>query len=106
MYKLINNLYDEIYGSKVRPEDLLNNMNLENYHDVKFSKIDNQLIATVKCDLKNGELGIFEYSFINNKLENLIQVSPTNITIYDRKTEIENLRKEIKNNIHTNIVTA
>lgn len=98
MQNALNNLYEEIYGSKLKPQDLLNNLELDNYHEIKFTKKGHSLVATVICDLNTGERAEFKYIFKEDKLEKLIQLSPTtsqNI-LYDRKKEIYKLRKELQ----------
>lgn len=103
MEELIKKLYEEIYGPKVRPQDLLQNLKLDNYYDVIFNKQDDFLLARVFCDLATGEKAEFEYIFVDDKLESLTQVSPTipqNI-LYHRETEINKLRNKIKNMLTT-----
>lgn len=103
----LTELYDEMYGVKVKPEDLLVNMKLDNYHHINFEKKDDVLIATVKCDLANGDLGEFQYRFIDSKLDTLLQITPiiSENVLYDRTTEINKLRKSIEMQIknQTNI---
>lgn len=105
MEKLIEKLYEETYESKLTPYDLLQNLKLDNYHDITFSKIDDSLIATVFCDLVTGESAEFEYIFVNDKLDSLIQVSPfiSQSVLYQRETEINKLRYKIKGILQTKV---
>lgn len=43
----LQNIYEEMYESKVRSQDLLKNLTLDNYHDVKFQRENDYFIATV-----------------------------------------------------------
>lgn len=108
MEKLIQLLYEEIHEPKVSPQDLLKNLELDNYHDVLFKKENNYIIATVLCDLANNEPGEFKYSFLNNKLESLIQISPhvQHNILYDRNTEIQQLRSKISKTSNNESITS
>lgn len=100
MSSLFEKLYAEVYEPKLMPQDLLNNLELENYHTVNFKQDNNFLLAITTCDMPNGELGEFEYYFRDDKLQMLIQIQANGkeTTLYDRNDEILKLRNKIKEN--------
>lgn len=93
-----NKLYEEMYEPKLLPQDLLKNLELENYVSVDFSKSGNLLVGITKCILTNGKLATYIYTFSLNKLIKLEEkLNEDTVTIlYDRQEEIKKLKKELK----------
>lgn len=93
----INQLYSEMYEPKLLPQDLLENLQLDNYISVDFFKKNEYTQAVTKCYLSNGSIAEYLYTFLDLKLLRLEEVNTDNgsIILYDRQTEIANLKKEL-----------
>lgn len=94
----INQLYSEMYEPKLLPQDLLENLKLDNYISVNFLKEENGLTqATTRCYLSNGSIAEYLYTFSDLKLIRLEDITSENCTkiIYDRDTEISQLKNEL-----------
>ncbi|UOK56175.1 hypothetical protein MGI18_14155 [Bacillus sp. OVS6] len=92
MLNAIERLYDEIYGPKLTPYELIENVKLPNYISVDFCKdSENNIVAYTKCLLEDGSKALFTYSF--DKDSKLVSLKSTvhgiDEEIYNRKTEIE-----------------
>lgn len=95
---LVEKLYEELYEPKLLPQDLLSNLELQNYKSIKFKQEKNTTIAIVQCYLADGELATYNYFFNENKLDKLLKVNEgeNNTILYDRSYEICKLRKKLK----------
>ena len=93
----INQLYTEMYEPKLLPQDLLDNLRLDNYISVDFLKNSECIQAVTKCYLPNGSVAEYLYTFNDLKLLRLeditTKISP--IIIYDREQEILKLKKDL-----------
>lgn len=96
-FSKLDKLYEEIYEPKLLPQDLLRNLSLKNYISVDFTNKDNWLQAITKCYLPNGQIATYAYTFNNQKLMKLEDISTKEPKIlYDRQEEISKLKKELK----------
>jgi len=93
MYEKLERLYDEIYGPKLTPYELLDNVKLPHYISVDFKKENNFIQGITKCYIETGELAVFIYTFNqDNKLISLKSII-NNIEeeIYNRELAIQQL---------------
>lgn len=89
-------LYEELYAPKLLPMDLLENLKLENYLEVNFHVENNNTIGITKCTLPNGELTSFKYTFSENKLLLIEQLSNKESHIlYNRCESIMEIKSKI-----------
>lgn len=95
--KLIKQLYVELYEAKISPQNLLENLNLENYISVNFSKKGSLLIGTTKCYLEDASISEYFYTFEGDKLIKLEEKNSNSVrkTLYDRALEIQKIRKQL-----------
>jgi len=95
MDKLFNNIYNLTYNHLVTPYNLLNNLKLENYHEINFRKNNLEIIAEIKCTVDKQEL-TFEYIFDNNNfLKQVAYFSESNKNIlFDREAELTQERNK------------
>lgn len=93
----LNQLYSEIYEPKLLPQDLLENLNLDNYISVNFTKSNGNTKAITKCYLANGSIAEYVYTFRDSKLFRLEEMTSDNssIVLYDRENEIIKLKEEL-----------
>lgn len=93
----LNQLYTEIYEPKLLPQDLLENLNLDNYISVNFINKDGNTQAFTKCYLTDGSIAEYVYTFIFSKLYRLEEIVSENnlIVLYDRESEILKLKEEL-----------
>ncbi|GLY12675.1 hypothetical protein [Pseudobacillus badius] len=91
MKDIIERLYDEIYGPKLTPYELLKNVKLPNYISVDFKNENNFIIGTSKCHLPDGEIATFIYTFDNNDnlLSLISEVDSKTEELYNREKAIE-----------------
>lgn len=93
----LNQLYSEMYEPKLLPQDLLENLNLDNYISVNFTKSNGNTKAITKCHLPNGRIAEYVYTFRDSKLIRLEEMTSADnsIVLYDRETEIIKLKEEL-----------
>ena len=79
-------LYQLVFSPMVKPENLLDNIRLENYKSVSFSRTSDGLMATMKCAVEN-EICVFIYRFDEREyLQRVEMKSPTGWkTVFDRR---------------------
>lgn len=92
----IEHLYEEMYAPKLLPTDLLENLKADNYIEVNFHTENELIIGTTKCKLPSGDIGLFKYTFLKNKLIQIQQINKhESHIIYNRSNEISLIKEQL-----------
>ena len=62
-FKAFKEIYSLTNTQLITPENLLSNIELPNFRSIKYSKIDEELIVEISCELENAKEAQFIYSF-------------------------------------------
>ena len=62
--KSIEKLYNELYSEKVTPQNLAQNILLENYKKINFFKENDMIICEAYCETSTNKHIIYKYSFL------------------------------------------
>lgn len=97
MKNIINRIYELTNSSILTPYNLLDNILLENYKEIKFTKDQN----IIKCEIlaiEDNNKDIFFYEFDNkNKLQLAYTISENEtIELFNRKKELDTLLTDYK----------
>ncbi|ELK47220.1 hypothetical protein [Halobacillus sp. BAB-2008] len=108
MNELLEQLYDEMYSPKITPEELVKNIQLENYFGLNITKSNGEIIAETKCYLPDERIAIYTYTFDEKKNLNSLTslVDEYTETLYDRKNAINEKYLELKNLLKENTKAA
>lgn len=96
MRNLMNNLYELTNLALLTPQNLVENIHLENYHEIKYFTQNNQIICEMTIEEEDGEMLTCVYYFdMNNKLDRAYAEYENDIIeIFDRSKELRILFEE------------
>lgn len=95
MNKLFDKIYNLTYTPLVTPFNLLNNLKLDNYHEINFHKRNGEIVAQIKCTIDN-KMSTFEYIFnSDNFLMKITHIDKSgNEILFDRNSELSTDRDD------------
>ena len=90
---MFGRIYDLTYQSILTPYNLLDNLKLDNYTNINYSKKNEMIICEIKC-LIDDESWLFYYIFDKkNHLQEAFYIdNDQKVYLFNRKTELESLR--------------
>lgn len=94
---MFSKIYDLTYHSILTPSNLLDNLKLDNYTNLNYSKKDGFTVCEIKC-LVDGEQWEFYYTFDQNdhlQLAYYIE-DDQRFFLFNRKEELQKLREEFE----------
>lgn len=95
---LFNEIYDLTYLPLLTPANLLENLNLDNFMAINYSKNETGIIAEVICYVDKDKMTFF-YQFDDKNFIDSIYYLENDIIEYmfNRKEKLQMLRNEYKN---------
>ncbi|AGL03483.1 hypothetical protein [Desulfoscipio gibsoniae] len=94
----IQQLYELLFSPILTPHNLVDNVKLDNYEYVNYSKHNDGILVSMKCQLDKQTQAIFYYYFdFNDNLQKVImKTSEYEEVIFNRQLETSNLISRIK----------
>lgn len=94
----IQQLYELLFSPIITPHNLVDNVKLDNYEYVNYSKHNNKILVSMKCQLDKETKALFNYFFdLDDNLQKVImQTSKCEEVIFDRQSDTNNLINRIK----------
>lgn len=98
MKSLMNQVYELTNLALLTPQNLVENIQLENYLEIKYYKDDKEIVCEMITE-DDGERTKYVYHFSkNNQLQTLFAVCEEEcIEMFDRKKELQTLLNEYDN---------
>ena len=95
---LFNEIYDLTYLPLLTPANLIENLNLDNFKNINYSKNEIGIMAEVICEI-NKSMMKFYYQFDSKNFINTIYYYENNEIefMFDRKKMLSDLRSEFSN---------
>ncbi|KMT22969.1 hypothetical protein [Clostridium cylindrosporum] len=95
---IIDKIYDLTYNEILTPYNLIDNLKLDNYHEIKYAKNNDGIIAEVICDVSQTRTS-FYYQFNFDNFLNEIYYFEGNVKeyLFNRSAELSNLRSKFIN---------
>ena len=97
---MFSRIYDLTYQSILTPHNLLDNLELDNYTNLNYSKKDGMTVCEIRC-LVDDEAWVFYYLF--NKESHLQSAyyieNNEKVYLFNRKSELQDLRESFNEKI-------
>lgn len=89
MDRKINEIYNLMYSDVITPYNLLENIYLDHYTQVNFTKHKDEIVCELKCIVDEVE-EVYNYYFDNNKLSKIITYEDgKELVLFDREDELK-----------------
>lgn len=101
MDNYLKELYELTYTPLVTPYNILENIKLDNYKYIKYSKWEEGIVAEINCLVDDEVDTIFMYYFDDkNYLQKIyMKQDDEGSFVFNRKTRIEEVRTECLNDL-------
>lgn len=92
MKEIINRIYELTNAAILTPYNLLENITLDNYHEINYSKKAKHIICEMLCiEEKDSITYHYEFDFDNKLLHAYALLDEEKLPLFDREKELQEL---------------
>lgn len=92
---MFNRIYDLTYESILTPHNLIDNLQLDNYQSLHYSKQDGFIVCEIKCIVDSVEWCFYYLFNKDNSLQSAYYLENGERSyLFNRATELESLRNK------------